>query len=63
MKHYICTGGCAAVADKPGVCQAETCPKHGMPFKECNCTDGKHEGRLQLKKEEGTKTPDDVRPN
>ena len=42
MKHYICTGGCKGVSDKPGVCQAEGCPKHGQPLTECNCTDGKH---------------------
>lgn len=42
MKHYICTGGCGAVSDKPGVCQAVECPNHGHAFVECNCTDGKH---------------------
>ncbi|MBI4079618.1 hypothetical protein HY414_00075 [Candidatus Kaiserbacteria bacterium] len=41
-KHYICTGGCEGVSDKPGVCQAEDCPKHGQPLDECNCEDGRH---------------------
>ena len=43
MKHNICTGGCEGVSDKPGVCQAKDCPKHGQPLEECNCADGKHE--------------------
>jgi len=42
MKHYICTGGCEGVSDKPGVCQAMTCAKHGKPLIECDCTDAKH---------------------
>ncbi|OGZ01928.1 MAG: hypothetical protein A2946_04130 [Candidatus Liptonbacteria bacterium RIFCSPLOWO2_01_FULL_53_13] len=41
--HYICTGGCGGVSDKPGVCQAETCAKHGQPLELCGCTDGKHD--------------------
>jgi coenzyme F420-reducing hydrogenase gamma subunit len=42
MKHYICTGGCMGVSEKPGTCQALTCPKHGLPLIECDCNDGKH---------------------
>ena len=42
MKHYICTGGCEGVSEKPGVCQDETCPKHGQPLTECDCADGGH---------------------
>lgn len=42
MTHYICTGGCQGVAQQPGTCQAEDCPKHEHPLVECNCTDGKH---------------------
>lgn len=42
MKHYICTGDCGGVSEKPGVCQAQTCPKHGQPLSECECSDGKH---------------------
>jgi hypothetical protein len=42
-KHYICTGGCAGVSDKPGVCQAQDCPDYQKPLKECNCADGSHE--------------------
>jgi len=42
MKHYICTGGCKGVSDKPGVCQAEDCPKRGQPLDECDCEDGRH---------------------
>ena len=49
MKHYICTGGCMGVSDKPGVCQATDCPKHGKPLEECSCKDGKHNGRQDKK--------------
>ena len=47
MIHYICTGNCGGVADKPGVCQAEDCPKHGEALEECECTDGQHDGRME----------------
>lgn len=49
-KHYICTGGCKGVSDKPGVCQTEGCPKHKHQLKECDCTDGKHYGAFDDKK-------------
>ena len=49
MKHYICTGGCEGVSDKPGVCGAEMCAKHGLPLIECDCTDGQHS---EVKKDE-----------
>ena len=42
MTHYVCTGKCKGVADKPGTCQAADCPKHGKPLTACNCTDGTH---------------------
>ncbi|MEK7643000.1 MAG: hypothetical protein AAB372_00925 [Patescibacteria group bacterium] len=42
--HYICTGGCRGESEKPGVCQATHCPKHGLPLTECRCTGGKHNG-------------------
>ena len=41
--HYICTGGCKGVSETPGVCQAQDCPDHEKPLKECNCTDTLHE--------------------
>jgi hypothetical protein len=50
MKHYICTGGCAGVSDKPGTCQAVDCPKHGLPLEECDCADSKHYGRQENEK-------------
>lgn len=43
MKHYICTGGCQGVAEKPGTCQTEGCLKHKHPLTECGCKDGKHQ--------------------
>jgi hypothetical protein len=46
MYHYICTGGCKGKSDKPGVCGAETCPKHGTALTPCDCTDGQHYGSL-----------------
>ncbi|MDO8536754.1 MAG: hypothetical protein Q7R94_00720 [bacterium] len=45
MKHYICTGDCKGVSDKPGVCEAQDCPKHGKPLEECDCVGGKHYGK------------------
>lgn len=47
MKHYVCPGGCQGVSETEGVCQAETCPKHGKPLEECECEDGEHSGRQQ----------------
>lgn len=47
MTHYICTGGCGAVVEKPGVCQAMGCPKHGQPFEPCDCTDNQHYGKVK----------------
>ncbi|MBI4135665.1 hypothetical protein HY477_02940 [Candidatus Uhrbacteria bacterium] len=42
MSHYICTGGCGGVADKPGTCQAEDCNNWGEELEECECADGQH---------------------
>lgn len=42
MSHFICTGGCNGVAETPGICQAEDCPKHGEALIPCDCTDGEH---------------------
>ena len=49
MKHYICTGGCEGVSDTPGTCQAKTCPKHGKPLTECDCSDARHEAETKDK--------------
>lgn len=48
--HFICTGGCKGISDKPGVCQAKNCPKHNHPLELCDCKDGKHYGRQKTKK-------------
>jgi hypothetical protein len=53
MKHFICTGGCEGVSDKPGTCQAKDCPDYGKPLKECDCEDGEHAGIVDSD-EEGT---------
>lgn len=50
MAHYICTGGCGGVSNRPGVCQAKSCPNYGHQLKECDCTDGKHYGILKVGK-------------
>ena len=42
MSHYICTGGCKGISDKPGACEAADCIKYAQPLQECNCIDGKH---------------------
>ncbi len=47
MTHYICTGNCGGVADKPGTCQAVDCPKHGEELEQCDCKDGTHDGRME----------------
>ncbi len=44
MKHYVCTGSCKGVSDKPQNCQDESCEMHGHPLVPCDCEDGKHEG-------------------
>ena len=49
MTHYICTGECAGISEKAGVCQSPTCSKHGQPLSECDCSDGKH-GKDEKKK-------------
>lgn len=41
MTHYICTGECGGVSEKPGVCNAQSCTKHNQPLVECNCKNHK----------------------
>ena len=57
MTHYICTGGCEGVSDSPGTCQAESCPLHAHPLKECNCTDGTHEEVKQAAENKSSESP------
>ena len=52
MTHYVCTGGCKGVSDKPGNCNAEACVKHGQPLTPCNCADEKHEDVMKTASEE-----------
>ncbi|MEK7513252.1 MAG: hypothetical protein AAB601_03575 [Patescibacteria group bacterium] len=47
-KHYLCTGGCGGVLDRPGVCGAPECPAHGQPLEECDCTDDRHYGAFDI---------------
>ncbi len=42
LRHYICPGDCEGVSEKPGVCQAENCEKHGEALEECSCQNGAH---------------------
>ena len=42
MTHYVCPGGCRAVTEEAGVCQASDCPRHGMNLEVCDCMDDKH---------------------
>ncbi len=51
MEHYVCTGGCAGVSDKPGVCQAKTCKKHLKPLINCTCTDSIHKEIIEDSKD------------
>lgn len=55
MFHYICTGGCQGVSEKPGVCQTEDCPMNGHTLQECDCVDGKHHGAFEEEPEEDEK--------
>ncbi len=57
MEHYICKGGCKGASDKPGVCQAETCPKKGKPLLECNCGDGGHYGAFDAREKKDRSMP------
>lgn len=45
MEHYICTGTCKGVSEKPGTCGDKSCPLFGEALTSCDCTDGKHYGR------------------
>ena len=47
MVHFICTGGCKTISDRPGACESPTCPEYGEPLKECDCEDGKHYGAFE----------------
>jgi hypothetical protein len=42
MKKYVCTGSCHGESDKPGVCGAETCEKHGQPLVEVEVSQGEN---------------------
>ncbi len=48
MSHYICTGDCQGISDKPGSCQANTCQKYNKPLTECDCSDNKHSTRCPI---------------
>lgn len=51
--HYVCTGGCGGVTDKPNsTCQVEGCPLHKHPLVPCSCKDGKHTAVLEKRSEE-----------
>lgn len=41
--HFVCTGECGGVSDKPGTCQAKDCSKHNMLLEKCDCADGTHQ--------------------
>ena len=55
MSHYVCTGDCKGVTDKPNAtCQAQDCNKHAHPLTECNCTDNMHKEAYE---KDGEKMP------
>lgn len=54
MEHYICTGDCKGIANKPGTCQATDCPKYGEPLEKCDCTDDKHYDKQNDKDDDST---------
>jgi hypothetical protein len=43
MAHYVCIGGCHGVAQAPGACETEDCPRFEESLEECNCEDGQHD--------------------
>ena len=61
MTHYICTGGCGAVVENPGICQAMSCPKHGFPLEACDCTDNQHYGKIDKQAGAVKETASEVR--
>ncbi len=58
-KHYVCTGGCGAVAPMPGVCMTNNCGRYEHPMMECRCTDGKHDPILNQDK---SRAPHEISP-
>ena len=59
-KHYVCSGGCKTVSDKPGYCYVSNCYRHRNPLSECRCEDDEHEEFLYMnvpKDEEGNPLP------
>ena len=42
-KHYVCSGDCASVSLRPGICNTNECIREGEPYTECACEDGMHE--------------------
>lgn len=38
--HYVCSGNCQGISQKPGNCQTQDCDKFGQPLYECDCADG-----------------------
>ncbi|MFA5133657.1 MAG: hypothetical protein WC459_02535 [Patescibacteria group bacterium] len=47
MPHYICKGGCGAVSETAGVCEANGCPGYQNELIQCDCEDGNHEKVLK----------------
>ncbi len=54
-EHFICTGGCNGVSEKPGTCQDPNCPKHGQALQYCDCGKPEHDVRRNQDEER----PDD----
>ena len=54
MSHNVCTGTCGGVADVPGECQGEGCPKKGQSLTECDCGDGSHAAVMSGKTDESS---------
>ncbi|MDP1709595.1 MAG: hypothetical protein Q8L21_01780 [Candidatus Komeilibacteria bacterium] len=42
VTHFVCQGGCNAVAPTEGACTLPTCSKFNQPLTPCGCTDGLH---------------------
>ncbi len=55
MEHFICTGGCKTESKEEGVCEVGTCPHHDHALESCDCSDGKHMGKMNksMNKDEG----------
>ena len=42
IDHYVCTGECKTVSEKPGICEVKDCSRRGQTLTSCTCSDNRH---------------------